>query len=212
MECSDINDGFDRFESEPEENIIELWGIYDKIFDSENNDNEVKNKENVQEFSESEFENILNLQDVFRCFQILMKVINNYRKRDQLQKNRRITLHNINKDISGLHRICQKMKGKVNSIFFLLMDHYMFKPIISCTELEASRNFGKKWILTKIKKEAFIEILKWEPNFFSNIMKPENELGKKIKDISSDNSRKFMNTPFKSLQEEKHQRSEDHDI
>jgi len=34
---------------------------FDELFDSENSDNKVINEENVQEFSQSKFENILNL-------------------------------------------------------------------------------------------------------------------------------------------------------
>ncbi|KAF7387759.1 hypothetical protein HZH66_010526 [Vespula vulgaris] len=56
MECSNIEDDvFYDYESKPKENEIEL-------FDSENSNNKVINKENVQEYSESEFENILNLR------------------------------------------------------------------------------------------------------------------------------------------------------
>ncbi|KAF7389866.1 hypothetical protein HZH68_011723 [Vespula germanica] len=55
MECSNIEDDvFYDCESKPKENEIEL-------FNSENSNNEVINKENVQEYSESEFKNILNL-------------------------------------------------------------------------------------------------------------------------------------------------------
>ena len=55
MECSDIEDDeFCDCES-GEKSEIEL-------FYSKNNDNEIMDKENVQESSESEFENILNLQ------------------------------------------------------------------------------------------------------------------------------------------------------
>ncbi|KAF7381591.1 DNA polymerase epsilon subunit 2-like [Vespula maculifrons] len=49
------------YESGSEENKIELWDIHDEHFDSENSDNKIIKEENVQEFSESEFENILNL-------------------------------------------------------------------------------------------------------------------------------------------------------
>ncbi|KAL2745596.1 hypothetical protein V1477_006160 [Vespula maculifrons] len=56
MECSNIEDDvFYDYESKSKENEIEL-------FDSENSNNKVINKENVQEYSESEFENILNLR------------------------------------------------------------------------------------------------------------------------------------------------------
>ncbi|KAF7382542.1 hypothetical protein HZH68_015461 [Vespula germanica] len=56
-------------ESGSEENKIELWDIHDEHFDSENNDNKIIKEENVQEFSEGEFENILNLCK--RCARML---------------------------------------------------------------------------------------------------------------------------------------------
>ncbi|KAL2740076.1 hypothetical protein V1478_000217 [Vespula squamosa] len=56
MECSDIEDD-ELYDcgSEPEENEI-------KFFGSENSNNQLIDEENIQEFSESEFENILSLR------------------------------------------------------------------------------------------------------------------------------------------------------
>nr|KAF7411100.1 hypothetical protein H0235_013707 [Vespula pensylvanica] len=52
MECSDIEDNrFYHYESESEENAIELWGIHDELFDNENSDNEIIDEENFRKTS-----------------------------------------------------------------------------------------------------------------------------------------------------------------
>ncbi|KAL2738072.1 hypothetical protein V1477_011431 [Vespula maculifrons] len=52
MEYSNIEDNrFYYYESESEENAIELWGIHDELFDNENSDNEIIDEENFRKTS-----------------------------------------------------------------------------------------------------------------------------------------------------------------
>ena len=179
MECSDIeNDELYDCEGESEETEIELWDSDDELLDSEISDNEVLDAENVQEFSESEFENILNLRKRKRTRVLSSSedenksILQDYQNEisadgtswEKIQEGStpgRLPLRNIFKDVSGPTGYAKRniMKNEVNSAFSLLIDDHMLECIISCTELEASRVLGKKWTLTKIKLKAFIGML-----------------------------------------------------
>lgn len=118
VECSDIED--DELYDSDQEIENEVCGTQEEIYDSENSDNEVLDKENIQDSSESdsEFENILNSRKR-RCIQVLSSSEDDNESIRQDNQNeiaadgtswekiqegscpRRLPLHNIFKDVSG---------------------------------------------------------------------------------------------------------------
>lgn len=87
----------------------------------------------------------------------------------------RLPIQCIFKDVPGPtgHAKRNIMKGELSSAFSLLIDHNILEHIRICTETEASRVLGKKWVLTEAKLKAFIAILYARGAYEANTLRLE---------------------------------------
>jgi len=191
MDCSDTDDENYETESEAEESEYDVSSTEDEISDTADNSE-----------SESELQNILNIRKR-RYTQELSSAEEEdntnaiaadgtcWEKMREGGGPGRLPIHSVFKDVSGPTGYAKRniIRGKVSSAFSLIIDDRMLEHIRSCTELEAARVLGKKWILSKQKLKCFIGVLygrgayeaknlsvsylwnqKWGPSFFAKAM------------------------------------------
>ncbi|XP_017760652.1 PREDICTED: uncharacterized protein LOC108551124 [Eufriesea mexicana] len=178
LECSDVESD-ELYDSDGEllERQTDPQGSDDNSAIIESSDEEIPDKDNIDQSSDSDCENIPNKR-TRRCMrfpsssedeggsnvpnqQTEIASDGTICKRIEEDVAGRLPVQSVFKDVHEptAHAERNIMKGNLSSAFLLLIDNHILQQVRICTELEGSRVSGKNWTITQAKFKAFLAIL-----------------------------------------------------